>query len=557
MSAIKKKAPPLRLLVGLVVLCLGLVLVPIGIYIYLEGPSMMGVRDLVTRNQYSPEIYAGKSTWLSFDMNRTQLASLIVSFALDADIRVEGGALDLRIMNSSSYHMWKSQLSQTREAEYVGITQLHIHFTPPQNDTFYLVFDNTRYANDKHVFVNYELTRSIILYDFSAPFTALEAAAVGFLFMVVATPLGNPANRLLQYSLVRYRLLLGAGSIESMEETKQYARYSTRTFWIALVVLISAWLLAVAWGLGQFRGAELWILQIVYDIWIRFALFFLSLILIPLALWLIVGVLIGDAAAVLAKRALGLRQQAELSILHMKFFWRSWYRPDSVLALVLSCAAISLAVVNRPPLQSLLMLFGVSIVALASGRNAYLSFDRAHRQLKLRKTKDEFWRDRLLNSVLLTSGIWNVVLFLLAWRWAYTVSLPSVASVLTKTGPIAKVQGLYDVLFGGVIHEVLRVISLLNSDYLVFIIWSLALMGIAYAYIMPNLFVTRLRKRFARRSMSAIIIFLFSFASQLLLYMLVPQYVASNIMLFGLISALTAGIAWFMERTYEDALNKG
>jgi len=534
-----------------------------GMFVYLGGPSTGETEDfVVSEGQETVRIYGGKSWELPFDMNRTKLP-MILSLALNASIQVESGVVDVRIMDSSFHEIWEVDRSQGDGLEYIGVRQLDIHFLDVENNTFYLVLDNRQYSTAKNVTISYARIAAIRFYDFSRPFTGLALAGFGLFLIVVTTALGNPLNHILQAVLVRYRLLLGAGSIESLEETVTVVRFSSRFIWLGLAVPISILTLGWVWGIEQINGSQIarvpeanWLLSISYDLWTRFIMIFLPVILLGITSYFVVVVLIGYATEILTSRMLKQKPKSELNLLTLKYFWRSWLHQDSVLALVVGVTSTVLAFTQPQPIRSVLLLLAVSVFALAVGHNGYLSFETACKRLKLRPAS-EFRSRRILSQISLTSGAWQGVLALFTIRWAYSVSLNPVVEYLIKADYIAKLPvNLTHSLFKTMIDDLLGLLSMINSEYSVFLVTLFAFMGIVYAYLMPNLFTVRLRRKFIRRALSATIIFVSTFVSQLSLSILMPQYVSSDFSLLAVMSIVVAIVAQFMQRTYEEFLGK-
>lgn len=548
---------------GFLILCLGVSLLVTGMFVYLGGPSTGETEDfVVSEGQETVRIYGGKSWELPFDMNRTKLP-MILSLALNASIQVESGVVDVRIMDSSFHEIWEVDRSQGDGLEYIGVRQLDIHFLDVENNTFYLVLDNRQYSTAKNVTISYARIAAIRFYDFSRPFTGLALAGFGLFLIVVTTALGNPLNHILQAVLVRYRLLLGAGSIESLEETVTVVRFSSRFIWLGLAVPISILTLGWVWGIEQINGSQIarvpeanWLLSISYDLWTRFIMIFLPVILLGITSYFVVVVLIGYATEILTSRMLKQKPKSELNLLTLKYFWRSWLHQDSVLALVVGVTSTVLAFTQPQPIRSVLLLLAVSVFALAVGHNGYLSFETACKRLKLRPAS-EFRSRRILSQISLTSGAWQGVLALFTIRWAYSVSLNPVVEYLIKADYIAKLPvNLTHSLFKTMIDDLLGLLSMINSEYSVFLVTLFAFMGIVYAYLMPNLFTVRLRRKFIRRALSATIIFVSTFVSQLSLSILMPQYVSSDFSLLAVMSIVVAIVAQFMQRTYEEFLGK-
>jgi len=415
-------------------------------------------------------------------------------------------------------------------------------------------------------------------YDFSSPFLGLEVSAIGLLCIVITAFFGNPLGRFLEFLFVKFRLLLGARSIEDLKETEYRARTNARFILYGLGISILIWLIAVAWALSKinsfveeykiaaaFAGMEEYDMalrsaNVVYDHTIRFLLFFVPMILLPFAVVFIIY-LIGDTGDILVRRWIKLDPKSEFNFLHQKNHLGTWLYKDSILALVVATFSIFLAFLQPHPVRTVLLFLAASILSLAIGRNIYLSYDITCRQLNLNVVR-EFRTSRIVSSFCITSGIWQVFLLITLWRWTYSVLLPPVAEFLMKTDYLTKTDNipkrLIDILHNmplKTISGVLDSLSVLNSDYLIFIIWLFAFWGIIYIYLMPNLFSVSLRRKLIRKVISAIIVFAFSFISQILLSRLVPQYMSGNILLLATTSAVIAVTMKFMEKTYEGVMD--
>jgi hypothetical protein len=392
-------------------------------------------------------------------------------------------------------------------------------------------------------------SRQFPIYDFTVPFLALGIALVGFGLVLGTFLIGSPLVVLFgRYQQGIENLVSGFDDASDQHIAKM--------FFVVFGIMLSGCFVFMGILLSNPSPIPHIVQSLLFDTIVRIGLFMMFVVLITMfACFLIIGSLDAALSGIVLRVTGTMRTPtlARINDLAITLFYRQLRSKASLFADLSALTLAFLAFFVVPSLQIPLLVAGVSVWGFALGKDTFIAFQRASVMMG-EKPMIAIKSVKMRGYLSFASHAWAAVILVMTWKALLSLLLPPVSDLLSRGAPINRISDVPPIgnTFAEVTGAIINYMTGIISNYLIFILFIVATVGLSYSIVFPAYFFRKSNRAFLRKLILAVAVFGVSLSSQIIVEYFTPSY--PSLEYSSIIFLLAVLIIQFLQRSYEEAM---